>query len=349
MAKVTFIMSVLNTRHEWIKRAIDSIIVQTSPEWKLILVDDGSSLETADYCEKVAGMDDRIILHHQANKGLSTARNYGMDNADTPWVTFIDADDWLEATCVEQILDILDKHKELEVLAFGHDDIYGEKVMPQLWGDAAYYKFNISDKLGMQMALLQNPEGLQQYPMFFGGQWKMWYSLEFLNKYGIRNDPEVLKAQDSVFNLYVTEYAKEIGYYNIVLYHYFHNDESVTGAKFNRNTEKLIVLLKAYKKFVDETGKSEIETYCNAYKKMLLLQFESMLEKTFLNENNSDKLKEKTAEIKQILTNEPYISALKKYDSKGLSAYRKILFYCMKNGWNYCILLLFVMKVWIKK
>ena len=49
MDRITFIMSVLNTRKSWIKRAVDSVLNQTSDNWELIIVDDGSNKETADY------------------------------------------------------------------------------------------------------------------------------------------------------------------------------------------------------------------------------------------------------------------------------------------------------------
>ena len=48
MDRITFIMSVLNTRKSWIKRAVDSVLNQTSDNWELIIVDDGSNKETAD-------------------------------------------------------------------------------------------------------------------------------------------------------------------------------------------------------------------------------------------------------------------------------------------------------------
>lgn len=331
IAKLTFIMSIYNTRHEWINRAINSIINQTDPRWELIIIDDGSEKTTAEYCDSIGNKDSRIIIYHQHNSGLSTARNYGMDNAKTPWVTFIDADDWIEMTYVEELLKVINGHNELEVLTFGHDDIYGEKIIPRLWGVEKYHKFDASENVGMQLSILHDPIGSENYPMFFGAQWKMVYSLQFLNKFKIRNNPELLKAQDSVFNLYVTENAVHVGYYNRVLYHYFHNSASVTGETYNKNTDRTVKLLKAYCEFLTSTNKLDIEIYADAYKNNLLLHLEYMLDTCYLNKKNKDSVEDKVKGIRELISNEPYVSAFVSGLPKNISLFKKYMYRALKE------------------
>ena len=333
-------MPIYNTRHEWLKRAVDSIVSQTVNEWELIMVDDGSEAITADFIDWLAERDGRITVIHKENQGVSSARNCGIDIANTPWITFFDADDWIENNYVEKLLDVLDGHPELEILTYGYDDIYGEQVIQNLWGAEEYHKFTTLDKIGMQMSLLQETKGLKDYPMFFGAPWNMVISLDFINRHHIRYETKLRKSEDSVFNLYATEYASEIGYYNNVLYHYFHNDESANGTKFSRNTDNIVLLLEAYKKFIHDTGKDDIEVYREAYKKNLLLRFDGMLKKTFLNECNNDSLQVKISGIRHILESEPYSSSLKECDGKGLDRNKRILLFAMKHRWCLFIVLL---------
>lgn len=348
MIKVSFIMSVYNTRTEWIDRSVSSVLAQTAPDWELIIVDDGSKKDVAVYCDEIAAKDERISIHHQENQGLSVARNYGMDHARGQWVAFLDADDWIEETYVEQILKVLDSQTDLEILAIGHDDIWDDKAIDRLWGNEELHIFDASEREGMQMALLQSPDGLMAYPMFFGGQWKIIYSLKFLNQYSIRNTPGLYKAQDSVFNLYVTEYATEIGYYNKILYHYFHNSESVTGGGFNRNLERFQKLVMAYRQFIDETGKADVKAYQTAYTKVALLQFEGMLHAYFTNRDNPDSTRERKQNMEQVLNCEPYRSIIMQTVSEEFSIYRRLLLKLMMRH-NYALLcLLYRIKCFVR-
>ena len=350
MADITFIMSVYNTREDWLRRSVDSVVKQTNPGWNLIIVDDGSKDETARSLDGFANADNRIKIHHQEkNKGLSSARNYGMDHAKTKWVTFLDADDWIEKAYVDEVLTVLSSHPELELLGIGHDDIWGDKTIDHLWGGEIFHRYTADEKKDIQMSLLQEPDGLSKQPVFFGAQWKFIYSLEFLDKYGIRNDPAVLKAQDSVFNLYVSEHMHAAGYYNHILYHYFHNSESVTGGGFNSNiVGKLTTLVEAYRKFLIDTGKFEDEAYRSAWVKVALLQFESMLSRYFMSKSGAFNRKTKKQQMKDLLTSQPYRDVICS-ECRELSGYRKILMRLMREG-NYSgICALYRIKTALKK
>lgn len=244
---------------------------------------------------------------------------------------------------------ILDKHGELELLAIGHDDIWPDRIEKQFWGGEEFHKFRTVEKEGIQMALLQEPEGLKKFPIFFGAQWKFIYSTKFLNKYDIRNTPGLNKAQDSVFNLYVIEYATQIGYYNMILYHYFHNSESVTGAGFNKDLDRFAKLLMAYKKFIDEMGKANIPAYDQAFTKVSLLQVETMLQKYFLHPDNPDSRKRKREVMLQILQKEPFLSVITTGNAEGLSAYRRMLLALMKKHCYMGICCIYMMKNFFKR
>ena len=84
---------------KYLSRCIDSILSQTFKDFELILVNDGSPDNSGDICNKYAEKDKRVIVLNQANGGLSSARNAGLnwlyDNSDSQWITFVDSDDWI--------------------------------------------------------------------------------------------------------------------------------------------------------------------------------------------------------------------------------------------------------------
>lgn len=80
---------------KYLPEAVASVISQSSFDWELILVDDGSTDSTPRLCDGLAASDARIRVIHKPNGGLSDARNHGIDAARGEYLTFLDADDIL--------------------------------------------------------------------------------------------------------------------------------------------------------------------------------------------------------------------------------------------------------------
>lgn len=103
MKKVSIIVPVYNVE-AYLQRCVDSLMGQTYPCLEIILVDDGSPDASGALCDKLAEQDDRIIVIHQTNQGVSAARNHGLDAMSGDWVCFCDGDDWFEPDFVERML-----------------------------------------------------------------------------------------------------------------------------------------------------------------------------------------------------------------------------------------------------
>lgn len=101
MVRVTVIIPTFN-RSKMVSRAISSVLAQEVKDFHLIVVDDGSTDETR---EALASFGDRLRhVRHPYNQGVSAARNTGIRLADTPYVAFLDSDDfWMREKLKEQI------------------------------------------------------------------------------------------------------------------------------------------------------------------------------------------------------------------------------------------------------
>lgn len=95
MIKISVVVPVYNGE-KYLKRCINSIIGQTFNNWELILINDGSTDLSGVICDNYKNIDRRIRVIHTRNKGVSSARNTGIDFASGDFITFIDCDDWIE-------------------------------------------------------------------------------------------------------------------------------------------------------------------------------------------------------------------------------------------------------------
>lgn len=116
--KISVVMPVYNGE-EHLRYAVESVLQQTYWDLELILVNDGSSDRTAELCDAFGAQDPRVRVVHQANAGVSAARNAGLALAEGEWVTFVDADDHLELDAYERVAQEIRRGVGLDLVIFG--------------------------------------------------------------------------------------------------------------------------------------------------------------------------------------------------------------------------------------
>lgn len=101
--QLSVIIPVYKVEHT-LRRCVESVLGQLPPQSEVILVDDGSPDACPALCDAWAQTDPRVLVVHQANGGLSAARNTGIEKARGEWLTFVDSDDWLEPDTLSAVL-----------------------------------------------------------------------------------------------------------------------------------------------------------------------------------------------------------------------------------------------------
>lgn len=98
----------------YLNRCIESILKQSFTDFELILIEDGSPDNCGAICDEYASKDNRVVVIHQKNEGLSVARNKGLDwafeNSNSEWISFVDSDDWIHPLMLETLLKVNKKN-----------------------------------------------------------------------------------------------------------------------------------------------------------------------------------------------------------------------------------------------
>lgn len=102
---ISIVVPIYGVENE-LEKCINSLIKQTYPCLEIILVDDGSPDRCPIICEEYAKADQRIVVIHKKNGGLSDARNVGMNKARGEYILFVDSDDYIALDACENLIEI---------------------------------------------------------------------------------------------------------------------------------------------------------------------------------------------------------------------------------------------------
>lgn len=101
---------------KFLDRCMNSIINQTYKNIEIILVDDGSPDNCPQLCDQYSEIDQRIVVIHKKNGGLSDARNAGLDIATGEFVIFVDSDDYIESDLCEKCIKLFSD--DIDIVAY---------------------------------------------------------------------------------------------------------------------------------------------------------------------------------------------------------------------------------------
>lgn len=103
MKKVSVIIPVYNSEL-FVRQCIQSVLAQTYHNQEILLIDDGSVDQSRSICEEMCTADERIKLFGREHKGVSSARNYGLDKAVGTYIFFLDSDDAIHPRLIEKLV-----------------------------------------------------------------------------------------------------------------------------------------------------------------------------------------------------------------------------------------------------
>ena len=204
---------------EYLERCVKSILSQTYKNLEVILVDDGSPDQCPAICDACAEKDARVKVIHQENKGLSGARNAGIDAASGEYLAFVDSDDYVSPHFIEELYQLLqDTGCAIGQCRFSY--VKGDGLVEE--GDSAFCIYR-GESL---MEQLYRPE---EKATCFVVAWNKLYRAELFKETGIRY-PEGRIHEDEATTYRLFHEAKKLAFLDRALYGYYtENGGSITS------------------------------------------------------------------------------------------------------------------------
>lgn len=118
---------------QYLQECVESLFAQTFSETEIILVDDGSSDSSSQICDNLAKQDSRVIVVHQTNRGVSSARNAGLEIAKGKYISFVDGDDFVTAEFAKAMQRIASEDAELFIFGYSLVSESNEEIRRANW------------------------------------------------------------------------------------------------------------------------------------------------------------------------------------------------------------------------
>lgn len=315
---ISIIVPVYSVNVDYLKQCILSIKMQTYERIEVIIICDGASEEIVNICKSITCDDNRFLVISRENRGVSYTRNEGILKAKGEWITFVDADDWLDKNACEIFANKIIKDNLNFDFVMMKNYINTESIQTEVIN--GFDSDCIIDKdviFNMFQSTFGSKFGTHKY---CESVWKNFYNKDFINKNKILFDENVKVGEDMLFNYKVWNKCNKGYYINNAIYHYRKNEESVMNSDYN----KLIIKYdELYPKFEEV-----VKSLDNKYKENSELFAIRQLERFSL--NFMFKKVSKYKEFKILVNKEYYRKNIKKANIKNLQLKHAIFLFLIK-------------------
>ena len=218
---ISIIVPVYNVE-EYLKQCLDSILEQTFINYEVILVNDGSTDSSGLICQEYVGKDARIRYFEKENGGLSDARNYGIEQAQGEYLTFVDSDDFLDVSHLSILYNALvNNDADISIANYANYQTSTATFYLHTFGDY-YEKIYTSEELIDDLSILERND------LSFS---TIWGSLYKKSVFSFLRFPKGVIGEDVALIYKMYTQVDKIVYVHKDTYIYRENDSGISKSK----------------------------------------------------------------------------------------------------------------------
>lgn len=222
---ISIIVPVFNVK-TYLKKCVNSILKQTYHNIEIVLVDDGSTDGSALICDEYQLKDERIRVVHQKNKGLSAARNIGIELAKGKYIAFVDSDDYIADKMIEVLYELIIEN-EAELAICNIECVYDSGEKKEMCSP-------LRNRIYLSNEWIE--ELFHSLTWYYVVAWNKLYKKELWNK--VRYPVGYIHEDEAVIHR-ILKQCKKIVTTEEKLYYYRQNPKSIMHAEQNiKHTDK---------------------------------------------------------------------------------------------------------------
>lgn len=340
--KFSIIIPVYNTE-KYLNKCFDSLINQNYQNFEVIIINDGSTDNSLEICNKYSNNDNRFKIIDIKNQGVSTARNIGLNEVTGDYITFLDSDDWLENDALLVINKKINNKK--------YDIVQSNLFLDTIKTERLYFNLDKDLEVKNKEEILENIISMNYGSKKFDNKYLncrcaggKFYKTELIKNNKISFPIGIKAFEDGIFNLYAYNFAKEILIMKDSVYHYMQYNNSSTEKYCVDQENQNFNILNKIKEFIKLSNYNLDESYNYCIFELYYVWIDKIV-------RLNDKLnkKQKLNKINEISNISMYKNAINKIELKNLSKiYQKIYTFSKKKKYH-SIYTIFTIKKIIKK
>lgn len=275
---ISIVIPIYNAE-KYLEECLNSIKNQTYKNFEVIMVNDGSKDDSETICMNFLRSDSRFRYLKKENGGVSSARNVGLDNVEGDYITFIDADDWVD----ENYLDLL-----ITTVKKNHSDIVVSSYKQFNNIDIFYLRaYSLQEKYLLNFERMNRDDFLTIFPKLmstnvcFNNAVAKLFRKELVND--LRFDTSIKYGEDLDFYFRLYLNVDSISYVDEPTYIYRSHGDSTTSNFNQEHAEQELSIFKQMYEKIQEIGLPSIH-YFNKLKKLLEWRMDFLENKVLLNE-----------------------------------------------------------------
>ena len=222
MPIISIIIPVYNAE-PYLTKCLDSIICQDIQDCEVLLIDDGSTDNSASICQQYSGKYDNITFIHKENGGVSSARNAGLNIAQGQYICFIDADDWVEPNYLQTLKSYTQSENTTDILFFSMSIISTNGDKEQINLTSAYCQNREATEKEIYVLRYAGSKDV------FGWTWGKMFRAEIIRNHHIRFPEEIHFREDEIFTFEFCRYVQSLQTIEMPLYNYRLSNSGLTG------------------------------------------------------------------------------------------------------------------------
>ena len=257
---IDIIVPVYNTPRSDLERCLNSILKQTFNNYKVYIIDDGSNDETKEYLDDYVKDKNNFIVKHISNNGVSNARNLGIDISNSKYIAFVDADDTVESTFLEEAYNLAEDNN-LDLIVGGYNEVLDNTIIRTRLSEPGLHIFDGDNVDKFMEKLLTSKTNENNKEIGDCPTGRIYTRLFNRNSIGnLRFDSNIHMSEDTLFMIDYVSKVNKIGVIDKVWYNYYVNDYSISnGTKNKLLIERVKDFIKEIEKRMNNTKKENIK------------------------------------------------------------------------------------------
>ena len=327
---VSVIVPVYNVE-KYLDTCINSLLNQSYNKLEIILIDDGSSDDSGKLCDAFEQENSRIKVIHKENEGLGLSRNAGLKIAQGKYVTFVDSDDLLGTSAIEDLVKAADKNNaDICIGGFTRINRNGEEIFEEQYTRRIALGKEKSQDVFIQM-LGSLPESHKSLKM---SVWNCLYRLDLIKHYNLKFVSErELISEDIIWHSEYFKYVNTSVIIDNTAYYYRENQKSLTQSYNSKRFRLSMNLYFELTKRINENNLNKEAELRN--KKQLFINI-----RTCIAQEKSQNLKQAVKNINTITKDKDLIQIINDYPISRLELKQRTFLLMLKHRWNLALALL---------